>query len=164
MTLLSYGTVVVVWFYIETAYTRASILLSWVALWALGFVRAGERASMGGWVSGSSLTLLSSICFEPRLSFLLSPSSCTYCPSWQPINKKLPIDTRLALNVPMPVSLSFSLLLLLILVTASVTNLFTRRGGGLIPPPRFSKTLLTLCVYVDSVITRPLNLKPLEFL
>jgi hypothetical protein len=31
------------WFCIETAYTRASTLLSWVALWALGFVRASVR-------------------------------------------------------------------------------------------------------------------------
>jgi hypothetical protein len=34
----------------------------------------------------------------------------------------------------------------------------------LIPPPCFSITLLTLCVYVDSALTRPLNSKPLEYL
>jgi hypothetical protein len=44
------------WFCIETAYTRASTLLSWVALWALGFVRASVRARTGGCGSGSSLT------------------------------------------------------------------------------------------------------------
>jgi hypothetical protein len=37
-------------------YTRASTLLSWVALWALGFVLASERARNGGCGSGSSLT------------------------------------------------------------------------------------------------------------
>jgi hypothetical protein len=36
------------WFYLETAYTRASTLLSWVALWALGFVCASVRARTGG--------------------------------------------------------------------------------------------------------------------
>jgi hypothetical protein len=35
---------------------RASTLLSWVALWALGFVRASVRARTGGCRSGSSLT------------------------------------------------------------------------------------------------------------
>jgi hypothetical protein len=35
---------------------RASTLLSWVALWALGFVRASVRARTGGCGSGSSLT------------------------------------------------------------------------------------------------------------
>jgi hypothetical protein len=34
---------------------RASTLLSWVALWALGFVRASVRARTGGCGSGSSL-------------------------------------------------------------------------------------------------------------
>jgi hypothetical protein len=53
---LSYGTLVVVWLCIEKAYTRASTLLSWVALWALGFVRASVRARTGGCGSGSSLT------------------------------------------------------------------------------------------------------------
>jgi hypothetical protein len=48
--------VVVIWFFIETAYTRASTLLSWVALWALGCVRASVRARTGGCGSGSSLT------------------------------------------------------------------------------------------------------------
>jgi hypothetical protein len=38
-------------------YTRASTLLSWVALWALGFVRASVRARNGGCGSGISLTL-----------------------------------------------------------------------------------------------------------
>jgi hypothetical protein len=33
-----------------------STLLSWVALWALGFVRASIRARKGGCGSGSSLT------------------------------------------------------------------------------------------------------------
>jgi hypothetical protein len=33
----------VIWFCLEIAYTRASTLLSWVALWALGFVRASVR-------------------------------------------------------------------------------------------------------------------------
>jgi hypothetical protein len=47
----------VIWFCIEKAYTRASTLLSWVALWALGFVRASVRARTGGCGSGSSLTL-----------------------------------------------------------------------------------------------------------
>jgi hypothetical protein len=46
----------VVWFCLETAYTRASNLLSWVALWALGFVRASMRARNEGCGSGSSLT------------------------------------------------------------------------------------------------------------
>jgi hypothetical protein len=32
------------WFCLETAYTRASTLISGVALWALGFVRASVRA------------------------------------------------------------------------------------------------------------------------
>jgi hypothetical protein len=41
------GTLVVIWFFIETAYTRASTLLSWVALWAFGFVRASVRARTG---------------------------------------------------------------------------------------------------------------------
>jgi hypothetical protein len=35
---------------------HASTLLSWVALWALGFVRAYVRARTGGCGSGSSLT------------------------------------------------------------------------------------------------------------
>jgi hypothetical protein len=35
-----------------------STLLSWVALWALGFVRASGRARTGGCGSGSSLTKL----------------------------------------------------------------------------------------------------------
>jgi hypothetical protein len=35
---------------------RASTLLSWVALWALGFVRASVLARTGGCGSGSSLT------------------------------------------------------------------------------------------------------------
>jgi 5'-3' exonuclease len=43
-------------FCLETEYTRASTLLSWVALWALGFVRASVRARNGGCGSGSSLT------------------------------------------------------------------------------------------------------------
>jgi hypothetical protein len=38
-------------------YTRASTLLSWVALWALGFVRAPVQARNEGCGSGSSLTL-----------------------------------------------------------------------------------------------------------
>jgi hypothetical protein len=38
-------------------YTRASTLLSWVALWALGFVRASVRALMEDCGSGSSLAL-----------------------------------------------------------------------------------------------------------
>jgi hypothetical protein len=46
----------VIWFCIETAYTRASTLLSWVALWALAFVRASVRARTGSCGSGSSLT------------------------------------------------------------------------------------------------------------
>jgi hypothetical protein len=37
-------------------YTRTSTLFSWVALWALGFVRASVRGRMGGCGSGSSLT------------------------------------------------------------------------------------------------------------
>jgi hypothetical protein len=40
----------------ETGYTRSSTLISWVALWALGFVRASVRARTGGCGSGSSLT------------------------------------------------------------------------------------------------------------
>jgi hypothetical protein len=35
------------WFCIETAYTRASSLIRWVGLWALGFVGAGVRAVVG---------------------------------------------------------------------------------------------------------------------
>jgi hypothetical protein len=35
---------------------RASTLLSWVALWALGFVRASVRVRTEGCGSGSSLT------------------------------------------------------------------------------------------------------------
>jgi hypothetical protein len=42
----------------ETAYTRVSTLLSWVALWALGFARAGVRARTKGCRSWSSLTQL----------------------------------------------------------------------------------------------------------
>jgi hypothetical protein len=38
---------VVIWFCIETPYTRASTFLSWVALWALGFVRASVQARTG---------------------------------------------------------------------------------------------------------------------
>jgi hypothetical protein len=38
-------------------YTRASTLFSWVALWALVFVRASVRARTGGCRSGSILTL-----------------------------------------------------------------------------------------------------------
>jgi hypothetical protein len=37
---------------------RAGTLLSWVALWALGFVRASVRARTGGCGSVSSLTVL----------------------------------------------------------------------------------------------------------
>jgi hypothetical protein len=44
------------WFCIETVYTRASTLLSWVALWAPGFVCASVWARTGGCGSGSSLT------------------------------------------------------------------------------------------------------------
>jgi hypothetical protein len=44
------------WFCLETAYTRMSTLLSWVALWALGFARASVRARTEGCGSGSSLT------------------------------------------------------------------------------------------------------------
>jgi hypothetical protein len=55
----SYGTVVLIWFCLETAYMRASTLLSWVALWAFGFVRASVRARNGGCGSGSSLTFRS---------------------------------------------------------------------------------------------------------
>jgi hypothetical protein len=51
------GTVVVIWFCLATASTRASTLLSWVALWTLGFVRASVRARKGGCGSGSSLAL-----------------------------------------------------------------------------------------------------------
>jgi hypothetical protein len=38
---------------------RASTLLSWVALWAFGFVPAFVRARNGGCGSGSSLTAVS---------------------------------------------------------------------------------------------------------
>jgi hypothetical protein len=47
---------VVVLFCLETAYTRAITLLSWVALWALAFVRASVRARTGECGSGSSFT------------------------------------------------------------------------------------------------------------
>jgi hypothetical protein len=47
-------------FCIETAYRRASKLLSWVALWAPGFVRASVRARTGGCGSGSSLSMKAS--------------------------------------------------------------------------------------------------------
>jgi hypothetical protein len=40
-------------------YTRASTLLSWVAIWELGFVHTSVRARTGGCGSGSSLTTLS---------------------------------------------------------------------------------------------------------
>jgi hypothetical protein len=40
---------------------RVITLLSWVALWALGFVRASVRARTGGCGSGSSLTSSSGV-------------------------------------------------------------------------------------------------------
>jgi hypothetical protein len=49
--------VVVILFCLATSYTRASTLFSWVALWALGFVRASVWARNGGCGSGSSLTV-----------------------------------------------------------------------------------------------------------
>jgi hypothetical protein len=48
--------VVVIWLCLETSFTRASTLLSWAALWALGFVRVSVRARNEGCGSGSSLT------------------------------------------------------------------------------------------------------------
>jgi hypothetical protein len=48
---------------------RASPLLSWVALWALGFVRASVRAHNGGCGSGSSLTLAMAVVEHKRPEF-----------------------------------------------------------------------------------------------
>jgi hypothetical protein len=48
------------------AYTRASTRLSWVALWALGFVRASVRARTGGCGSGSSLSQVEAMTLENR--------------------------------------------------------------------------------------------------
>jgi hypothetical protein len=44
-----------------------STLLSWVALWALGFVRASVRTRNGGCGSGSSLTMMSSLINNSKL-------------------------------------------------------------------------------------------------
>jgi hypothetical protein len=40
--------IVVIWFCLETAHTHAITLLSWVALWALGYVCASVRARKVG--------------------------------------------------------------------------------------------------------------------
>jgi hypothetical protein len=56
MTLLKLWDTSSTLFCLETAYTRAITLLSWVALWALGFVRVSVLAHNEGCGSGSSLT------------------------------------------------------------------------------------------------------------
>jgi hypothetical protein len=61
---------------IETVYTRASTLLSWVALRALGFVSASVRARTGGCGSGSSLT-------PPRVQKKVSPRRVEHTTSQQ---------------------------------------------------------------------------------
>jgi hypothetical protein len=66
-------------------YTRASTRLSWVALWALGFVRASVRARTGGCGSGSSLSKaydsihqeLTVKGFKPKLQTLDNEASTT---------------------------------------------------------------------------------------
>jgi hypothetical protein len=49
---------------------RASTRLSWVALWALGFVRASVRARTGGCGSGSSLSTWSARLVDVKGAFL----------------------------------------------------------------------------------------------
>jgi hypothetical protein len=58
--------VIVFRFCLETEYTRARTLLSWVALWALGFVRVSVRVRSWGCGSGSSLTAVNN-CHECQI-------------------------------------------------------------------------------------------------
>jgi hypothetical protein len=51
-------------------YTLASTLLSWVALWALGFVRASVRGRNGGCGSGSSSTVQTKSYWDTNAEYL----------------------------------------------------------------------------------------------
>jgi hypothetical protein len=69
----------------------------------------------------------------------------------------------LALNVHACIFVLFSFIIINLSNRQCYISLHTM-GGDLIPPPCFSKVLLTLRVYVDSALTHPLNSNLLEYL